>query len=152
MIRFIRLTWLLSILILFNATAGERILVVTEEWPPYNYTNDNGEIVGSSTKRLRQVLDNLDIEYEIQMMSWTRAYKSARDNKNVLIYTIFQEKSRLPHFQWICPFIKTHGVGMFALAERDDIKLNSWSCKLRVNTRLAKTTRFCKGQTPGYRN
>lgn len=35
--------------------AKDTILIVTEEWSPYNYTNKKGEIVGSSTEIIKKL-------------------------------------------------------------------------------------------------
>ncbi|NMP30651.1 transporter substrate-binding domain-containing protein [Thalassotalea sp. M1531] len=106
-----------------NAQANEKIRVVTEEWPPYNYTNDEGEVVGLATEVLKTVLREADIDYHIEMLSWSRAYKLAKKQSHTLIYTIYQAENRESQFQWICPLINTSSLNVYALKSRADITL-----------------------------
>lgn len=103
----------------------QKIRVVTEEWPPYNYTDQNGEVTGIATSILKEALQEADLEYQIEVYSWSRAFALARDNPSTLLYTIYKIGDRVDKFQWICPLITTRGVAFFALAEREDIKLHS---------------------------
>ena len=54
--------------------AKDKILIVTEECPPYNCTDKYGEIVGSSTEITRNIINKTDIDYTIEIYSWTKAY------------------------------------------------------------------------------
>jgi len=105
--------------------AQEQILVVTEQWPPYNYTDKNGKIIGSATRKLKQVLDHAGISYEIQMLAWSKAYYLAKARPNVLIYTIYRSAERESQFQWVCPLIETKGLNVYKLASRTDIEISS---------------------------
>ena len=107
-----------------NVWAADRLTVVTEHWPPFNYINEHGEVDGRSTAIVREVLKEANIAYKIKQLSWTRAYNTAKDKKNVLIYTIFRQAHREKHFQWICPLIQTSGVKMFGLSSRKDLVVN----------------------------
>ena len=109
----------------FSVLAKDTITVVTEEWPPYNYTNEQGEFVGLATELLKEVLVEANIDYHIEVLSWSRAYKLAKENSNTLIFTIYNIENRSGDFQWICPFISTHGVSVYVLKNRDDIKVSS---------------------------
>ena len=108
-----------------QANAEAAISVVTEHWPPYNYTNEQGEIVGLATKVVKAVLADAGYDYNIQLLPWSRAFKLAQENSHTLIYTIYQSDNRLNKFQWICPIINTRGVNVYALSSRTDIAINS---------------------------
>lgn len=114
----------------------ERITVVSEEWPPYNYTNEKGEFIGISTEIVKAVLTEAQLEYHIEVYPWNRAFNKARDNKNTLLYTIYRVGDRIDKFQWICPLVKNEGFAVYALAERRDIQLQQLSDakKFRIGT------------------
>lgn len=109
----------------FYLMAKNSITVVTEEWPPYNYTNSDGEFVGLATDVLKEVLHEANIDYQIKVLSWHRAYKLAQESSHTLIYTIYKADNRLAQFQWICPLVITSGLNIYALKSRDDIHLST---------------------------
>lgn len=76
------------------------VTIVTEELPPYNYT-ENGQIVGSSTDVVRAVLDDIQIPAKFIALPWARAMKMAQEQSNVLIYSISYTPSRREQFKWV---------------------------------------------------
>lgn len=76
------------------------IVVVTEEWPPYSYSED-GEVRGLVTEIVRETMDRTGLEYEIRILPFVRAYRMAAEHEDVLIYTLFRLPSREMLFKWI---------------------------------------------------
>lgn len=74
-------------LILSVCQAADNVLIVTEELPPYNFT-DQGTLTGLSTEVVQAVLHQLDLNARFQVMPWARAYELAQSAPNVLIYSI----------------------------------------------------------------
>mgnify|MGYP000689651807 CR=1 FL=1 len=105
------------------AAANDRIVIVTEIWPPFNFINEEGKVDGIATNVVKRVMELAEIDYHIEVYPWKRAYMMAKENKNVLLYTIYRIESREKHFQWICPLVNTGGVGLYTLATRNDIKI-----------------------------
>lgn len=105
------------------ATPAPKLTVVTEEWPPYNFLNSEGVIDGSATKKVKAILADANIDYHMELLAWNRAYKKTRDNKNVLLYSIYRSEKRLKDFNWICPLIQTSAVNFYTLASRTDMKI-----------------------------
>ena len=56
---------LILVLIFILPCHAESIKVVTEEYPPYNFTQ-NGKIIGSATTVLTAILDKAKLDYEIK--------------------------------------------------------------------------------------
>jgi polar amino acid transport system substrate-binding protein len=101
--------------------ANERIDVVTENWYPYNYLDDRGNIVGKSTTIVKIVLDDAGVDYSIELLPWTRALDLASTRPNVLIYSILRTPARETLFQWICPISDREVHQLYKLADRADI-------------------------------
>lgn len=101
------------------------LAVVTEEWRPFNYTDDSGVIVGRSTTKVKTILDSLGYEYDIRSYPWTRAMSMAENDANTLIYSIFRTPEREHKYQWVCPLMAPVKVYLFHLATRDDIDVTS---------------------------
>lgn len=83
--------------------AEQKLTVYTEHYPPFNYLDDNQEVVGQATKNVRLVLDRAKIDYEIMLVPWNRAYVRARQQTNTLIYTVTRTPVREPEFYWLFP-------------------------------------------------
>ncbi|MFN7197332.1 MAG: substrate-binding periplasmic protein [Hylemonella sp.] len=74
--------------------------IVTEEFPPYNLT-ENGRVTGFSTEVVEAVLQEIGLRAPIQSMPWARAYDTARNEENVLIYSITRTAQREALFKWV---------------------------------------------------
>lgn len=98
--------------------------VVTENWPPFNFENAQGEVVGTATRKVRKILAAAGIEHSIELMPWARAYQIASSEPNVLIYSIYKTSQRGPLFTWYCPLSHSPPIYLYRLATRTDIQLN----------------------------
>lgn len=106
----------------FQALADDEIRIVTEDLPPYNMTRD-GRITGMSTEVVQAVLKEIGVSAAIQMMPWARAYDSALNSENVLIYSITRTPQREKLFKWVGDIAPMHWF-LFARAG-SNIHLNS---------------------------
>lgn len=101
-----------------------RLQVVTEEWRPYNYL-DNGEIKGASTRIVRLVLERAGIAYDIDLHPWSRAYHTALQKPNVMIYSIIRIAQREALFKWVRPLGHGGTTSLYRLRAREDIKIDN---------------------------
>jgi polar amino acid transport system substrate-binding protein len=74
--------------------------ILTEEYPPYNYT-EGGRITGLATEVVEAVLEELHLRGDIQSLPWARAYEIARSTPDVLIYCIGRTPERDKQFKWV---------------------------------------------------
>jgi len=99
-----KILMLAQLILFFTSLATQantiEIQVVTEDAYPLQYES-KGEIVGSATALMKEVLDQAQISYSIEILPWARAYQTALHRKNVLIYSITRNKDREPLFNWI---------------------------------------------------
>ena len=108
-----------------RAFANDSLNVVTEEWRPFNYTNESGEITGRATERVKAILKRAGFDdYKINSYPWARSMTLTKNESNTLIYTILKTKEREPLFQWVCPLIGPVRVNLYKLSARDDIKIS----------------------------
>ena len=96
--------------------SAETLKVLTEEFPPYNYT-ENGRITGFSTEVVRAVLQEIKVEGEFQSLPWARAYETAQSSSNLLIYSIGRTPQRERLFKWVGVIAPTHYY-LFSLPQR----------------------------------
>lgn len=90
--------------------------VVTEEFPPYNYT-ENGTITGFSTDVVQAVLKEVNLQGEFHSMPWARAYETAQAGEQVLIYSIGRNPMREKLFKWVGVIAPTQYY-LFSLPQR----------------------------------
>lgn len=96
-----------SALMCFAAAAGPAaakpaMLAVTEPMPVFQVMK-NGQVSGSNSELVRQVLAQAELKAEFQMYPWARAYSLALQQPNVLIYAITKTTEREALFHWIGP-------------------------------------------------
>lgn len=109
----------------FNATATTKLRIVTENWPPHIYLDNQGHITGAMTERVKKIVEQAGFKYSLAMYPWPRTYNIALTQKNVLIYPLFKHPARLERFHFICPFTQKVDLYLYRLAIRDNIQINA---------------------------
>jgi len=113
--RFLAL--LLAVLIPVIAHADRPTMtVVTSIYPPYQYL-DNGEVKGTHTETLRQVLTRMGYDPVFRLVPWARAEASARAGTADLIYSLTSSPSRARHYYFTNPISEARDV-FFSLSDR----------------------------------
>ncbi len=118
------MTFFLIVMLVTGVAHAQEITVVTEEFPPFNYTED-GEVKGQSTEIVKAALEKAGIKAEIRIYPWARAYKMAEERKNVLIFSIMKTPARENLFKWIGPVAKAPDAFLYKLTKRTDIQIQS---------------------------
>jgi len=77
------------------------IKVVTEYYPPYSFKNAQGKLEGCSVMLVTELFKITQDKLNIQVMPWSRAYMTAVNKKNTLIFSIARNKIREKMFAWI---------------------------------------------------
>lgn len=98
------------------AANADTLKVLTEEFPPYNYT-ESGKITGFSTEVVQAVLKEANLQGEFQSVPWARAYETAQTTDSVLIYSIGRTPQREKLFKWVGVIAPTHYY-LFSLPQR----------------------------------
>lgn len=105
------------------ATESEtHVTILTEHLPPYQIAKGD-EISGFATEVIRKTFDNAKVPYQIDAMSWSRAYQLALRQPNVCIYSISKSPERTPLFHWIGA-ISYNITSIYSLQSRGDIQLS----------------------------
>jgi polar amino acid transport system substrate-binding protein len=101
---------------------AQKITVVTEEYPPYNFQDANKKITGISTDVVEEVLKRAKLDYQLGMYPWARAYQMAQDGPNVLIYSIGRSEKRETLFKWV-DVIAPYDVYLYRLKSRSNLNV-----------------------------
>lgn len=101
------------------------IEVITEQYPPFSYENNN--IVGGiATDNVQKVLKQLNIEVNIRIMRWSSAYRKALREKNVLLYSVGRTVEREDKFHWI-GVVAPFDIYLYKLKSRKDIEIKDFN-------------------------
>lgn len=123
-------TILTTLLLLVTATLGwaaplDKLTLISEEYPPLNYTED-GLRRGIASDLLVEMLartGSLRSHKDIASLPWARGYQLALRNDNILLFSVTRTSSREPLFHWVGPILQSEIV---LLARKDrQIKLDS---------------------------
>lgn len=88
---------------------------LTEEYPPYNFSLDNGEVSGFATDVLRAVWRRTGTEPQtIELLPWARGYYMLGSRDNVVLFSTTRTQVREPLFQWACS-LGTLELNLYAL-------------------------------------
>lgn len=75
--------------------------IVTEEFPPFSFTNAKGEVDGLATDVVREIMRRLDMDQPIAVKPWARAYRETVYGDNNLLFSVSYTEKRAPLFQWV---------------------------------------------------
>lgn len=106
-----------------SAVAAPRLMLVTEEFEPFNYI-EQGKLTGYSVEVARALVERAGIAYSISAYPWARAYRMAQQLPNVLIFSLARTPAREKQFQWIAPLARRQ-VYLYQLSRRHDVQVSS---------------------------
>lgn len=98
--------WILAMLCCMPATGlGYDVIFNTEEYPPFNYRTEDGDVAGISTQMLRQAIKEAGVTADFRLLPWARAYTEAKLRDSHCVYSTSRTPERESHFQWVGPLI-----------------------------------------------
>lgn len=111
--------WIITTIIFMCFTysaISKELAVVTEVWPPYSYTDEQGNALGLATRNVQAALKSANIAYQIDYRPWARAFHIAKTKPNILIYPMYRTIEREALFHWFCPILS--GITVYAISKR----------------------------------
>ena len=90
----------------WKTDAAERLLYMTEEYWPMNFTRD-GRLTGLSVDLLKQVWREMGVrEQPIHIFPWPRAYEMGHVDPGTVLFAMYRTKGREPDFKWVGPIVR----------------------------------------------
>ena len=99
------------------SVCAEHLYITTEHSPPSSMLQ-NGEVVGSATEKVRELLARAGIDYTIDLLPWKRAYALAQQRADTCVYSTTRTPERESLFKWVGPTDEGEWV-LFGRAGRD---------------------------------
>ncbi|WP_122429010.1 substrate-binding periplasmic protein [Pseudomonas viridiflava] len=99
---------LISVLLclLLSAPArADHYQVVTEEWAPYNYS-ENGQLTGMTTEIVRAIMKVTGHEFTIVLAPSMRASHILKMRPRTIMYSMFRTPEREHLYKWVGPILE----------------------------------------------
>ncbi|UNU87253.1 substrate-binding periplasmic protein [Aeromonas dhakensis] len=94
---------LLSCLGTAQAELG-KLEYLTEEYPPYNFTDAAGQPAGLAVELLQRIWQSTQTPPQpIRILPWARGYYLLTQKPNVVLFSTARTDTRDPLFKWACP-------------------------------------------------
>jgi polar amino acid transport system substrate-binding protein len=111
-----------------GAAQAQELRLVTSQWPPSNYVDEQGEPTGLSVEVVHALKKILNVSTPVEVLPWARGYLTAKSKPNVMLFTAGQTQERRDMgFQFIGPVVMWNHVLMAAkgssleLAELEEV-------------------------------
>ncbi|MBN2617005.1 MAG: transporter substrate-binding domain-containing protein [Spirochaetales bacterium] len=93
------------------------LLIITEEWAPYNYTINN-KLTGLSVDIVEEILNRINLDVTIETLPGVRAINTLNSRPNTIFFSLFKTPEREPLYNWVGP-ISSGAIYFYKLRERD---------------------------------
>jgi len=80
-----------------------KLRVMTEEYPPFNYTDAGGNLVGSTTGIVKAIINKLGENITIEVLPWAKAYETVLLEPDTALYSMARTSERENLFMWVGP-------------------------------------------------
>ncbi|MFO6422095.1 substrate-binding periplasmic protein [Motilimonas sp. KMU-193] len=79
--------------------------VMTEDFFPFGYYNNQGELVGVAVEIVEQIMPSLDISRDIRVLPWARAVRDLDSHADHVLFAMARTPAREDKYQWVGPIL-----------------------------------------------
>ncbi|WP_029529369.1 substrate-binding periplasmic protein [Pseudomonas sp. S9] len=134
--KYSTLTTALLCLVLTTVARAGQYQVVTEEWAPYNYS-ENNQITGMVTEVVRAIMARTGDDFEIVLLPSMRTTHRLKTRPKTIMYSLFRTAEREPLYKWVGPVVE-ESIHPYQLASAPPINsLEQLLHAPRITTRYA---------------
>lgn len=92
-------------LLLGAPVRAEQYQIVTEEWAPYNYM-ENNQLTGMATEVVRGIMAQTGDDFAMLMLPSMRTTRVLQHQPRTIMYSMFRTAERAPLYKWVGPIIE----------------------------------------------
>lgn len=97
---------LVIVLFLSNLSiADEKINLMAEILPPFQYYNENKILTGISIEIIESIKKQIKSEDPIKVVPWSRGLKITKKRKNSALFSMLRTPDREKKFKWVGPLV-----------------------------------------------
>jgi len=136
-----RLFAIAALLAALAALPARAITLLTEENPPFNYT-DKGRLTGMSTEIVAEAARRAGLPVRSEVLPWETGYVRAQAERDTCIYSTARLESRERLFLWVGPI----AVNRWAVYGKQDFQVAIRSLKDLTPYKIGAVTRDAKAE------
>ncbi|MFY1665846.1 substrate-binding periplasmic protein [Pseudomonas sp. Pseu.R1] len=122
--------------LLIRPAAADPYQIVTEEWAPYNYT-ENNQLTGMTTDVVRAIMGLTGDNFETVVLPSMRSAKVLNSRPRTILYSMFRTPDREPLYKWVGP-IAEESIYPYQLASATPVNtLEQLMHAPQITTRIA---------------
>jgi polar amino acid transport system substrate-binding protein len=104
-VKYSTLTAALLALLFGTFVRAEPYQVVTEEWAPYNYEQNN-QLTGMATEIVRAIMTLTGDDFELVLLPSMRTTHVLQTRPKTIMYSLFRTPEREPLYKWVGPIVE----------------------------------------------
>ena len=101
---------------------AENFEIMTEEYPPFNYTED-GKLTGLSSEVMVELLKRMGHPEDIKVVPWSRGYNLIQKKEGMILFSMTRTEQRESLFKWVGPVAENKWV--FFAKKGSGVQINS---------------------------
>lgn len=90
--------YLLMLLLLVSASAADEILLMTENYPPLSYINEDNKVDGFCVDVVKEIQEAIGDESKIKVEIWSNALKMLEETKDSALFSMGRNPERAKKF------------------------------------------------------
>lgn len=83
--------------------SAQQLVLMTEEYPPFNMSAPDGKLVGISTDIVRELMREARVDYSMALAPWMRATTMARTHPGHCAFSMSRLADREADYRWVGP-------------------------------------------------
>lgn len=89
---------LIAVMICFasTATASQKLQVVAESWPPFEFEDPEKGVIGIDVDIATHIFNKMNIDFEIHILTWTRAWRKIQEGEADAALSVSRKAKREP--------------------------------------------------------
>ncbi len=113
---------LVSLSVSLRAAAADKIVLHTEDYPPYQTKDANGVVTGDNVKVVVELFKRAGIPIEIKMDTWKKSFEAAKKNAEQAVFSTTRNPEREALFKWVGPISVSRSVFMAKASRKIELK------------------------------
>ena len=92
--------------------------IYTEDFAPFNYGAENGQVTGQVTEVVREIMKRLGVQTDIRLLPWANGYKRIQSQTGSALFSMARTDEREDLFQWVGP-VGSYEQVIYAMKDSD---------------------------------
>lgn len=110
-------------LVTHSAQNTDALQIFTENFPPYNYS-ENNTVTGINAQFVKEVCEDANLDCQFTVLPWKRAMRMASQTLPSGLISAARTQEREDLFKWVGPLSSGKNC-VYRLTKRDDIMINT---------------------------